>query len=90
MNLEEIKDILIDEDPEGLISMGCPLDEYDGEAQMIYTILHINENGIWNIHAIRFIVAAVLQDMFGDNRRLRWQADSETVGDIAERIYHAI
>ena len=41
--LERVRNVLVDLDPEGLIQMGAPTDEYDGEAR---TIAHAIESGV--------------------------------------------
>ena len=36
---DDVRRILIENDPEGLLRMGCPQDEYDSEAGTIYRSL---------------------------------------------------
>lgn len=96
---DEIEDILIDEDPEGLIIIGCPMDEYFHEAEMLAAILATDDD--WGIHALRMAVATVFQQNFGTHfgydlkakafvdkdSKLRYTHDSTVVIDIAERLY---
>lgn len=89
INCKVIEDILIDEDPERLIAMGCPKNEYSLEAQIIYDMLN-GDDADWHIDAIRFVVAAVFQQTFGSSVKLRWNHDNKAIINIAERIYAII
>ncbi len=64
-DLSRIETILVDEDPEGLLSLGAPRDEYEGEAAQIaiaYARLLPTERDA--DHALQ-IVVSVFAGMFG-------------------------
>ncbi len=62
-DIDMIEAILVEQDPEGLIRMGAPSDEYKSEAQMIYNRI-TNEN-IKNIDSLIIKVIGVMFEMFG-------------------------
>lgn len=39
LTFENVRQIIVDNDPEGLIRMGAPINEYDSEARRIYRSL---------------------------------------------------
>lgn len=61
-DVDMIEAILVEQDPEGLISMGAPSDEYSSEAQMIHNRL-TNED-FKDLNTITIKVIGVLFEMF--------------------------
>lgn len=65
-DVKTIENILIDIDPEGLIKLGAPQDEYSSEAKMIYNRI-VNENAK-DQHSILIKVVGVFFEMFACGR----------------------
>ncbi len=61
ISIERIAAILAEKDPEGLIKMGAPADEYDSEARFIHQYLKPNDD----VEAIFFNINRVFQKQFG-------------------------
>lgn len=59
-----IEKILIEEDPEGLIGLGAPQDEYEHEANMIYNRI-INDYAVDNEDRIFIKIVGVFFEQFG-------------------------
>lgn len=64
-NVDEIELILIEQDPEGLIDMGAPSDEYSNEAKMIYN--RISNEGVKNYNDILVKIIGVFIEQFGSS-----------------------
>lgn len=85
LSVELIESVLIEQDPEGLISMGAPLDEYSGEANEIYNrlIRKLNGNFIFDSEnaeiskLIKYIsvITFVMYERFGSGIQYNGTAD---------------
>ncbi len=65
LSIKLIEEILIEQDPEGLIKMGAPDDEYSSEAELIYNRI-ITENK-YTVISYTTAVVFVFYEMFGSS-----------------------
>lgn len=62
-NLDVIKQILIEQDVEGLIKIGAPKDEYDHEAELIFN--RITNEDAEDLYKITIKIISVFFETFG-------------------------
>jgi hypothetical protein len=69
--IDIIKQVLIEDDPMGLIKMGAPLDEYDHEAESVANAITHNstprfiQNVLWNVFYNAFCHSLCTNDATG-------------------------
>jgi hypothetical protein len=84
-----IKAILDSEDIEGLLALGCPPDEYDGEASLIESaIAKLTNFGAREMNAehIEVIVARVWSDQFGPFDQGELQKRKPAFASVARKL----
>lgn len=82
MAKNDIEAILVKHDPQGLIAIGAPLDEYESEAEMVFDAI-ANHNDLISVDRLMDILHSVFvlqfDSMMAGNR--------ESYRAIAEEIY---
>jgi hypothetical protein len=79
-----VGNVMNEHDPEGLLKMGCPKDEYDPEITEIAAAIHLT----MGVNEIWIIVCNTLHWYFGDHSLpvLYWNKHRDIAADIVKRL----
>lgn len=80
--VEAIRELFIDDDPQGLIQVGAPDDEYDTEIAMVVELAP----GIRTIDELQAVLLGVFQRGFGTESA----GTLETYGPLANKLWQVL